>query len=65
MIVWQLKACLRCGGDLFVENNSNGWYKQCLQCAYQRDLEAEPAFRWRSRFGRVRSGRELVSVGSR
>jgi len=60
----KLKGCPRCGGDVFVENNSNGWHEQCLQCTYQRDLEIEPAFIRRPAPSLVSSRRELASVGS-
>jgi len=65
MIMWKLKGCPRCGGDMFVENSPNGWHEQCLQCSYERDLEAEPAFIRRSRLHQVRSEGELATVGSR
>ena len=49
----------------FPINTYDGWYEQCLQCAHQRDLEAEPAFRRRHQVHRVRSTRELVIIESR
>lgn len=33
-----MKACKRCGGDLFIEKDRHGWYEQCLQCGYRADL---------------------------
>jgi hypothetical protein len=36
-MVW-LKACPRCQGDLFLEQDHYGKFKTCLQCGYARDL---------------------------
>jgi len=37
----KLKGCKRCGGDLFLERDSEGTYISCLQCsaAYVKRLE--------------------------
>ena len=35
---WVLKSCPRCGGDLFIDRDSEGWFEQCLQCSYRREL---------------------------
>ncbi len=46
--MWKLKACTRCGGDVFIDRGLDTWYEQCLQCGYQRALrdirqfEAQP-----------------------
>jgi len=31
--------CPKCGGNLYMDKDYHGWYEQCLQCAYMRDLE--------------------------
>ena len=36
--------CPRCGGNLFVYNDIDGWYMECLQCSYTRDFELVPAY---------------------
>ena len=36
--MWKLKACPRCGGDVFIGSGLDTWYEQCLQCGYQREL---------------------------
>jgi hypothetical protein len=36
----KLKGCPRCGGDLFVNENRDGWSEQCLQCGYEKDSKA-------------------------
>ncbi|KPK22347.1 MAG: hypothetical protein AMJ70_06225 [Dehalococcoidia bacterium SG8_51_3] len=28
------QRCLKCGGKLFLYNDCDGWYEQCLQCSY-------------------------------
>lgn len=30
--------CPKCGGNLYLDKDYNGWYEQCLQCAYMKDL---------------------------
>ena len=39
MKVWKLKSCPRCRGDLFMEKDHYGWYEQCLQCGFLKDLD--------------------------
>ena len=39
MLHWKLKACDRCGGDLFVDRDPDGWFEQCLQCSHRRELK--------------------------
>jgi ribosomal protein S27AE len=31
---WKLKDCPRCGGDVFMDIDENGWLGHCLQCGY-------------------------------
>lgn len=38
--MWKFRACPKCGGDLFVDYDVNGWYEQCLQCGYMHDLKS-------------------------
>jgi len=35
------KNCPRCKGHLVLESDHYGWYEQCLQCGYLRDLECK------------------------
>jgi DNA-directed RNA polymerase subunit M/transcription elongation factor TFIIS len=30
--------CPKCGGNLYLDKDYNGWYEQCLQCGYMKDL---------------------------
>lgn len=39
MVAWKLKSCPRCGGDIFIARGVDGWYEQCLQCSYLRELK--------------------------
>ena len=36
--IWKLKACPRCGGDVFLDKVADAWDVQCLQCGYKREL---------------------------
>ena len=38
VVMWKVKGCPRCGGDLFIDRDLDSWYEQCLQCAYQHEL---------------------------
>jgi hypothetical protein len=38
MLRWRLKACARCGGDVFIDRDMDGWFEQCLQCSYRREM---------------------------
>ncbi|MEE8318411.1 MAG: hypothetical protein V3R36_02100 [Dehalococcoidales bacterium] len=35
----RFKSCPRCRGDVLIDRDVYGWYQQCLQCGYQRDLK--------------------------
>jgi len=39
-MMWRLKSCPKCQGDLFIDWDANGWYAQCLQCGYLSDLDS-------------------------
>lgn len=43
MAMWELRSCLRCGGDVFTTHDVDGWYQQCLQCSHRLDLPAPKA----------------------
>ena len=40
MVMWKLRTCPRCQGDLFVDRDigTDSWFEQCLQCGYRREL---------------------------
>jgi|TARA_B100002003_G_C14098913_1_gene528501 DNA-directed RNA polymerase subunit M/transcription elongation factor TFIIS len=39
MLKWKDKNCSRCSGIVYLEKDIYGWYEQCLQCGYSRDLD--------------------------
>ena len=41
MSKWKLNGCLRCGGDVFIEKDSEEWCEHCLQCGYLRCSAAD------------------------
>jgi len=40
MAWWKFKSCPRCDGDMFIDRDLYGWYEQCIQCGYARDLRS-------------------------
>ena len=34
----RLKGCPKCMGDVRTDRDEYGWYEECLQCGYLRDL---------------------------
>jgi ribosomal protein S27AE len=40
MTMWKMRNCPRCQGDLFIDKDLDGWYEQCLQCGYRREMRA-------------------------
>jgi len=40
MVLWKLKSCPRCGGDVFIDKEQETWYAQCLQCSYLCNLSS-------------------------
>ena len=36
MTCWKLKSCPRCSGDIFIEQEKNGWDEACLACGYRK-----------------------------
>ena len=37
-----LKGCPRCHGDLYLDRDSHGAFRQCLQCGFIQDLRDVP-----------------------
>ncbi len=31
--------CPKCGGKIIIDRDVYGWYEQCLQCSFMRDLK--------------------------
>lgn len=42
MVRWNLKACPRCGSDMFIDRDYDNWYKQCLMCSYRIEIKHKP-----------------------
>ncbi len=42
MVRWRLKACPRCGSDMYIEKDFDNIYQQCLMCSYRIDLQRVP-----------------------
>jgi hypothetical protein len=41
MIIWRIKSCPKCGGDMFFGREvDNIWYEQCLQCSYSYEVNS-------------------------
>ncbi len=38
MVKWKYRSCPRCDGDIFIDRDLHGWFEQCLQCGYVRNL---------------------------
>lgn len=38
MVMWKIKSCPRCGGDVFMDRELDGWYEVCLQCSHRNEL---------------------------
>ena len=35
--------CPKCGGNIYLDNDIEGWYEECLQCGYMTELvEVKP-----------------------
>lgn len=43
-MIWRYKSCSRCGGDVYLEKDTDGWYKTCLQCGDVIPLQTPPVF---------------------
>ena len=39
MVTWKFKGCPRCKGDIFIDQETDGWYEHCLLCGYVREIE--------------------------
>ena len=39
IVMWKVKSCPRCGGDLFIDRDLDSWYEQCLLCSYRNELK--------------------------
>jgi hypothetical protein len=35
----QRAKCPKCGGNIYLDTDFYGWYEECLQCGYTKNLE--------------------------
>jgi hypothetical protein len=56
---WLLKSCPKCSGDLFIEKDLHGWYRECLQCGR---ISSISSFWGDVRNDRDRTGRRQLQV---
>ncbi|MFC2022247.1 hypothetical protein ACFLTR_03440 [Chloroflexota bacterium] len=61
MAMWKFKSCPRCGGDVFIDRDLDGWYELCLQCSHRSELKSLAEFKEPVPIGRTRSKRRTVS----
>ena len=40
MVTWKFKGCPRCKGDIFIDQETDGWYEHCLLCGYVREIKS-------------------------
>lgn len=38
--MFKFRGCPRCHGDLMIDKDQYGWYEECMQCGYSRDLRS-------------------------
>jgi hypothetical protein len=38
MVMWRIKSCPRCGGDMFI-GKEDKWFQQCIQCSHRAELK--------------------------
>ena len=36
MVMWRIKSCPKCGGDIFLDSEDDILFDHCLQCSYMR-----------------------------
>ena len=41
---WKVKGCPRCGGDMFVDSDEDGWYEKCMLCSHRAELKKTDKF---------------------
>lgn len=36
---WIKNGCPKCGGSMFIDNDMDGWYEQCINCSFRQELK--------------------------
>ncbi len=57
-MMWKIKACPKCKGDLFVDYDEDGMFNHCLQCGYIGSIDSS---RVASDVQFVRNGQKITS----
>ncbi len=59
MAMWKPRRCPRCGGNIFLDRDVDGWYEQCFQCSCRNELMSTAEYEGRpsAKGGEVISGR--------
>lgn len=39
-MMWKIKECPKCRGDMFVDIDEDGMFNHCLQCGYVGNIES-------------------------
>ncbi|HEX79203.1 MAG TPA: hypothetical protein G4O19_03495 [Dehalococcoidia bacterium] len=42
MVMWRIKSCPRCGGDIYVDIEGDILFDHCLQCSYMSPSKDAP-----------------------
>ncbi len=40
----KLHGCKKCHGTLLLDKDEFGWYEECIQCGYSRDVPVDTSF---------------------
>lgn len=54
--------CPKCGGNLYLEKDYNGWYEECLQCGHMKDLAV--VYQRHTKTGKEAPGKVQGIIGS-
>jgi len=61
MVKWKFRSCPRCDGDMFIDRDLYGWYEQCIQCGYARNLRSTVKLRQRA-WSEEEKGRRVTTL---
>ena len=40
MVRWKFKSCPRCGGDMYLEVDTEGWFWDCVLCGFRAEIDS-------------------------
>ncbi|MDX9803207.1 MAG: hypothetical protein RBS96_04180 [Dehalococcoidales bacterium] len=38
-MMWKMKSCPKCNGDLYLDYDEDGMFNHCLQCGYAGNID--------------------------